>query len=161
MTTHSSVLAWRIPGTGDPGGLPSMGRTESDMTEATQQQQQHTYIPYLLNLPPTSQSERNKIKTVTVFPTSSNHHPDHAPAKRLRINKGSLRLSNNFNQVCTFFKHNAIAHLVDYSIVEHNFYMHWKARNFYVSYFIVMFTFLWWSRTKPVIYLKFLYVETI
>ena len=24
MTTHSSVLAWRIPGTGEPGGLPSM-----------------------------------------------------------------------------------------------------------------------------------------
>ena len=25
MATHSSVLAWRIPGTGAPGGLPSMG----------------------------------------------------------------------------------------------------------------------------------------
>ena len=25
MATHSGVLAWRIPGTGDPGGLPSMG----------------------------------------------------------------------------------------------------------------------------------------
>jgi len=25
MVTHSSVLAWRIPGTGEPGGLPSMG----------------------------------------------------------------------------------------------------------------------------------------
>ena len=25
MTTHSSVLAWRIPETGEPGGLPSMG----------------------------------------------------------------------------------------------------------------------------------------
>ena len=25
MATHSSVLAWRIPGTGDPGGLPSIG----------------------------------------------------------------------------------------------------------------------------------------
>ena len=25
MTTHSSVLAWRIPGTREPGGLPSMG----------------------------------------------------------------------------------------------------------------------------------------
>ena len=24
METHSSVLAWRIPGTGEPGGLPSM-----------------------------------------------------------------------------------------------------------------------------------------
>ena len=25
MATHSSVLAWRIPGTGELGGLPSMG----------------------------------------------------------------------------------------------------------------------------------------
>ena len=33
MATHSSVLVWRIPGTGEPGGL--WGHTESDMTEAT------------------------------------------------------------------------------------------------------------------------------
>ena len=32
MATHSSVLAWRIPASGEPGGLPSM---ESDTTEAT------------------------------------------------------------------------------------------------------------------------------
>ena len=25
MATHSSVLAWRIPGMAEPGGLPSMG----------------------------------------------------------------------------------------------------------------------------------------
>ena len=25
MATHSSVLAWRIPGMGEPGGLPSIG----------------------------------------------------------------------------------------------------------------------------------------
>ena len=25
MATHSSVLAWRIPATAEPGGLPSMG----------------------------------------------------------------------------------------------------------------------------------------
>ena len=37
MATHSSVLAWRIPGTVEPDGLPSRGRTESDTTEATQQ----------------------------------------------------------------------------------------------------------------------------
>ena len=32
MATHSSVLAWRIPGTGEPGGLPSLGshRVEHD-----------------------------------------------------------------------------------------------------------------------------------
>ena len=32
MATHSRVLAWRIPGTAEPGGLPAMG---SHMTEAT------------------------------------------------------------------------------------------------------------------------------
>ena len=32
--THSSVLAWRIPGMGEPGGLQSLG-TESDTTEVT------------------------------------------------------------------------------------------------------------------------------
>ena len=36
MATHSSVLAWRIPGTGEPGGLCHLwGRTESDTTDAT------------------------------------------------------------------------------------------------------------------------------
>ena len=25
MATHSSALAWRVPGTGEPGGLPSVG----------------------------------------------------------------------------------------------------------------------------------------
>ena len=25
MATHSTILAWRIPGTAEPGGLPSMG----------------------------------------------------------------------------------------------------------------------------------------
>ena len=25
MATHSSILDWRIPGTGEPGGMPSMG----------------------------------------------------------------------------------------------------------------------------------------
>ena len=35
MATHSSVLAWRIPGTEEPGGLLSMGSTELDTTEAT------------------------------------------------------------------------------------------------------------------------------
>ena len=36
MAAHSSVLAWRIPWTEEPGGLQSMGSRESDTTEATQ-----------------------------------------------------------------------------------------------------------------------------
>ena len=35
MATHSSVLAWRIPGSGEPGGLLFMGLHRSDTTEAT------------------------------------------------------------------------------------------------------------------------------
>ena len=35
MATHSSVLAWRIPGTGKSGGLPVYGVAELDTTEAT------------------------------------------------------------------------------------------------------------------------------
>ena len=35
MTTHSSVLAWRIQGRGSLVGCRLLGRTELDMTEAT------------------------------------------------------------------------------------------------------------------------------
>ena len=35
LATHSSVLAWRIPGMGEPGGFHLWGRTESDTTEMT------------------------------------------------------------------------------------------------------------------------------
>ena len=33
MATHSSILAWRIPWTEEPGGQQSMGSQESDTTE--------------------------------------------------------------------------------------------------------------------------------
>ena len=35
MATHSIVLAWRMPGTAEPGGLPSVGHVELDTTEMT------------------------------------------------------------------------------------------------------------------------------
>ena len=36
MATHSSVLAWRIPGTGEPGGLPSMDKKVKRESEVAQ-----------------------------------------------------------------------------------------------------------------------------
>ena len=36
MATHSSILAWRIPWTEEPGRLQSIGHKESDTTEATE-----------------------------------------------------------------------------------------------------------------------------
>ena len=35
MSTHSSILAWRIPWTEEPGELQCMGSQESDTTKAT------------------------------------------------------------------------------------------------------------------------------
>ena len=35
MATHSGILAWRIPGTEEPGGCRLWGRTELDTTEMT------------------------------------------------------------------------------------------------------------------------------
>ena len=36
MATHSTILAWRISWTEEPGGLQSMDCKESDMTELTE-----------------------------------------------------------------------------------------------------------------------------
>ena len=43
MATHSSVLAWRIPGTGEPGGLPSMGlhRVRHDRSDSSSSRKVH------------------------------------------------------------------------------------------------------------------------
>ena len=43
MATHSSVLAWRIPWTEEPGGLQSTGSQESDTTEGTEHNTQHMH----------------------------------------------------------------------------------------------------------------------
>ena len=44
MATHSSVLAWRIPGRGSMVGCHLWGRAESDTAEATCQQQQQQFM---------------------------------------------------------------------------------------------------------------------
>ena len=48
MATHSSVLAWRTPGTGSLVGCRLWGRRESDTTKVMQQQQHQTSVdlPY-------------------------------------------------------------------------------------------------------------------
>ena len=63
MATHSSILAWRIPGMGKPGGLPScLWRcAESDTTKATWQQQQVGH-----NFPSKEQASFNFMAAVTI-----------------------------------------------------------------------------------------------
>ena len=77
MATLSCVLAWRIPGTREPGGLPSMGsHRASDTTEATQQQQQpldsdfpYPYIIFLYCLIQRNNMLNNQLRSLTsLFP---------------------------------------------------------------------------------------------
>ena len=49
IATHSSVLAWRIPGMGEPGGLPSMGSHRvghnlSDLAAAAAAEHFYTFL---------------------------------------------------------------------------------------------------------------------
>ena len=49
MATHSSILAWRIPGMGEPGGLTSMGSHRvrhdwSDLAAAAEMQMERTLV---------------------------------------------------------------------------------------------------------------------
>ena len=86
MATHSSVRAWRIPGTGEPGGLPSMGRTESDTTEVTQQQQplrincwsdfyQTSLVAQTVKNPPVNEGDLGLIPGSGISPGEGNGNP--------------------------------------------------------------------------------------
>ena len=46
MATHFNILAWRIPGSEEPGGLLSMGLHRVNTTEEIKQQQQQKYRDY-------------------------------------------------------------------------------------------------------------------
>ena len=54
MATHSSILAWRIPGTGEPGGLPSMGshRVGHDWRDLAAAVRSFQVVLVVKNLPP-------------------------------------------------------------------------------------------------------------
>ena len=69
MATHSSVLAWRIPETGEPGGLPSMGshRVEHDLSDLAAAT---WFIPPLFPptpRPPSVASALQKLACLIVF----------------------------------------------------------------------------------------------
>ena len=48
MTTHSSILAWRIPGTEEPGGLPSVGSHSQTLLKQLSSSSSKEVIPVLL-----------------------------------------------------------------------------------------------------------------
>ena len=78
MATHSSVLAWRIPGTGEPGGLPSMGshrvgRDWSDLAPAAAAAVEFYKLPEVL-MP---WCERPALSSFLEYRWSQEHHGCH------------------------------------------------------------------------------------
>jgi len=70
MATHSSVLAWRIPGIGEPGGLPSMGSHRvghdwSDLAAAAANIQRSTIL----------REKRNTINSYSYLTGTYQHCP--------------------------------------------------------------------------------------
>ena len=81
MATHSNVLAWRIPGIGEPGGLPSMGshrvrHDSSDLAAAAAVRQEKEIKIQKFRLKSNSEGggEKNKSEGVEVsFSPPSGH----------------------------------------------------------------------------------------
>ena len=90
MATHSSVLAWRIPGTGEPGGLPSMGLHRvghdwSDLAVAVAA----VSIPGLGRSPGESESESCSVMSSSLPPLGL-YSPQNSPGQDTGV--GSLSL---------------------------------------------------------------------
>ena len=79
MATHSSVLAWRIPGTGEPGGLPSMGSHRvghdwSDLAAAAAADCSTPVSPMLHYLPESAQIHVHWVSDAIYLILSSPSH---------------------------------------------------------------------------------------
>ena len=82
MATHSSVLAWRILGTGSLVGCHLWGHTESDMTEATQQQQQYMFrknVQFMFKYDHSGSDQNSNLQKKV----RDNRGPDHVAAFRM------------------------------------------------------------------------------
>ena len=71
MATHSSVLVWRIPGMGEPGGLPSMGshrirHESSDLAAAAMTENEEKLKSFLMRVKEESEKADLKLSTQKV-----------------------------------------------------------------------------------------------
>ena len=108
MATDSSVLAWRIPGTGEPGGLPSMGSHRvghdwSDLAAAA-------IIIWKFNTPDTIDISRQKInKEIAVLNENKSttfqnlwNAAETILRGKLMQNRPVSRNKKNFNKTLTY-----------------------------------------------------------
>ena len=95
MATHSSVLAWRIPGTGEPGGLPSYGITQS-RTRLKRLSSSNMYLVHACQMLSVSVS-LHPLSTFLPFPTPLLSLPPFLPP--VSLFKITVLLKNNSHTI--------------------------------------------------------------
>ena len=96
MATHSSVLAWRIPGTGHPGGLPSMGSHRvrhdwSDLAAAAAAVQGSVLPSTGLQAPAGSQPLLSRVAGIGLQTWDQSHCPELTDHGLVPLRCGSAR----------------------------------------------------------------------
>ena len=100
MATHSTVLAWRIPGTGKPGGLPSMGshRVRHDWSNLAAAAAAWRYIPkkvLVVEIVKYNLNEIHSLQNKKFWKTHQVTHRKYTQQKRIR--KIPKQILNNKN----------------------------------------------------------------
>ena len=105
MATHSSVLAWRIPGTEEPGGLPSMGSQRvghnwSDLAAAAvgPSTSLFTYLDVL-----TKYHHNAKEFGFRRFPNTARHRAKHLPAFHQLLDHSYHHIRTVLKNLVSFF----------------------------------------------------------
>ena len=84
MATQSSVLAWRIPGMAEPGGLPSMGSHSQTRLKQLSSSSSSTH---------SSSFQQSSHRMTTLFLIHSFIHPSFCPTTHLSISVSCIQLT--------------------------------------------------------------------
>ena len=92
MATHSSVLAWRIPGTGEPGGLPSLGshRVGHNWSDLAAAATFFSYVIFILYLNTYDWETNGRSFPNFIFIVSANHSKLSWPLATLNLSYPSI-----------------------------------------------------------------------
>ena len=91
MATHSSSLAWRIPGTGEPGGLPSMGshRVRHDWSDLAATAAMYGCESWTIKKAEVKCSESHSVMTNSLWPCGL-YSPQNSPGQNTGVGNRSL-----------------------------------------------------------------------
>ena len=138
MATHSSILAWRIPWTEEPGGLYCpQGRKESDTTELLHF---HFYFSTPVSDSYCMISRTVGLTEASVCSLQLEPYISHMCKKILFIiyNLQSLITTIFTNDEMLYYKKSPLVYPHFFSVISHSFFFFFKQRKNYFKYFMAL-----------------------